>query len=87
MENLGDTDVVNPWLSNGRNKFRTVEEIVASAVWGLPRPLPRSVRVPVKLLIVCIEPRPLFPVDSRRLHQVRAVSLAIRSFFSEMLEL
>jgi hypothetical protein len=32
MENVGDTDVVNPWLSNGRNTFRTVEEIVASAV-------------------------------------------------------
>ena len=26
------TDVVNPWLSNGRNNFRSVEEIVASAV-------------------------------------------------------
>jgi hypothetical protein len=32
MENTGDTDVVNPWLSNGRNNFRTVDEIVASAV-------------------------------------------------------
>ena len=32
MENVGETDVVNPWLSNGRNDFRTVEEIVASAV-------------------------------------------------------
>jgi hypothetical protein len=32
MENVGDTDVVNPWLSNGRNHFRSVEEIVASAV-------------------------------------------------------
>jgi len=31
MENLGETDVVNPWLSNGRNSFRSVEEIVASA--------------------------------------------------------
>src|SRR5574341_407277 len=32
MENVGDTDVVNPWLSNGRNTFRTVEEIVATAI-------------------------------------------------------
>ena len=32
MENVGDVDVVNPWLSNGRNDFRSVPEIVASAV-------------------------------------------------------
>ncbi len=32
MENVGDIDVVNPWLSNGRNNFRSVEEIVSSAV-------------------------------------------------------
>ena len=32
MENVGETDVVNPWLSNGRNNFRNVEEIVSSAV-------------------------------------------------------
>jgi hypothetical protein len=32
LENLGETDVVNPWLSNGRNAFRTLDEIVASAV-------------------------------------------------------
>ncbi|MCY2953918.1 MAG: M55 family metallopeptidase [Planctomycetota bacterium] len=32
MENVGDTDVVNPWLSNGRNNFRNVGEIVSSAV-------------------------------------------------------
>jgi hypothetical protein len=32
MENVGETDVVNPWLSNGRNDFRSVEEIVSSAV-------------------------------------------------------
>ncbi|MCX5685354.1 MAG: hypothetical protein NT049_16985, partial [Planctomycetota bacterium] len=31
MENVGAADVVNPWLSNGRNSFRSVEEIVASA--------------------------------------------------------
>jgi hypothetical protein len=32
MENTGDTDVVNPWLSNGANNFRNVMEIVSSAV-------------------------------------------------------
>lgn len=32
MENVGDTDVVNPWLSNGRNNFRNVAEIVQSAI-------------------------------------------------------
>jgi hypothetical protein len=32
LENVGDSDVVNPWLSNGRNTFRTLDEIVASAV-------------------------------------------------------
>ena len=32
MENVGATDVVNPWLSSGRNSFRTLGEIVASAV-------------------------------------------------------
>jgi hypothetical protein len=32
MENTGQIDVVNPWLSNGRNNFRTVGEIVSSAV-------------------------------------------------------
>jgi len=32
MENVGDSDVVNPWLSNGRNNFRSSKEIVASAV-------------------------------------------------------
>ncbi len=32
MENVGDTDVVNPWLSNGRNNFRNVAEIVHSAI-------------------------------------------------------
>ncbi len=31
MENVGDTDVVNPWLSNGRNDFRTIKEIIESA--------------------------------------------------------
>jgi len=28
MENIGDTDVVNPWLSNGRNNYRTIPEII-----------------------------------------------------------
>ena len=23
MENVGQTDLINPWLSNGRNNFRT----------------------------------------------------------------
>ena len=32
LENMGETDVVNPWLSNGRNNFRSLDEIVASAV-------------------------------------------------------
>ncbi len=32
MENVGQADLVNPWLSNGRNNFRSVEEIVAAAV-------------------------------------------------------
>jgi hypothetical protein len=32
LENTGETDVVNPWLANGRNGFRTLDEIVASAV-------------------------------------------------------
>jgi hypothetical protein len=32
LENVGETDVVNPWLSNGRNSFRTLAEIVSSAV-------------------------------------------------------
>jgi len=32
MENVGDTDVVNPWLSNGRNNFRNVAQIVQSAI-------------------------------------------------------
>ena len=32
MENVGQTDLVNPWLSNGRNNFRNIDEIVASAI-------------------------------------------------------
>jgi len=32
MENVGSVDMVNPWLSNGHNNFRSVEEIVSSAI-------------------------------------------------------
>jgi hypothetical protein len=32
MENVGDTDVVNPWLSNGQGNYRSLEEFVASAI-------------------------------------------------------
>jgi hypothetical protein len=32
LENVGQSDVVNPWLSNGRNDFRSAEEIVAAAL-------------------------------------------------------
>src|ERR671936_204632 len=28
MENVGQTDVVDPWLSNGRNNFRNIKELV-----------------------------------------------------------
>lgn len=32
LENVGDTDVINPWLSNGRNDFRSIKEILAGAL-------------------------------------------------------
>jgi len=32
LENVGETDVINPWLSNGRNNFRSLAEIGAGAV-------------------------------------------------------
>jgi hypothetical protein len=32
LENVGETDVANPWLSNGRNSFRTLAELVAGAL-------------------------------------------------------
>ena len=32
LENAGDSDVINPWLSNGRNTFRNFGEVFASAV-------------------------------------------------------
>jgi hypothetical protein len=32
LENVGDTDIVNPWLSNGRNQGRTLKEMVDGVV-------------------------------------------------------
>lgn len=32
IENVGETDVVNPWLSNGKNDFRNIDEIVTRAL-------------------------------------------------------
>jgi hypothetical protein len=32
LENVGRTDVVDPWLTNGRNNFRNIKEVVAAAV-------------------------------------------------------
>src|SRR6516164_9711599 len=32
MENVGPTDVVDPWLFNGRNNFRNIKELVAAEV-------------------------------------------------------
>ncbi len=32
MENVGHSELVNPWLSNGSNNFRNVTEIVSSAI-------------------------------------------------------
>src|SRR5262249_30426336 len=32
MENVGQTDVVDPWLSDGRNNFRNIQEMVTAAV-------------------------------------------------------
>ncbi|MCX7047817.1 MAG: hypothetical protein NTX50_20320, partial [Candidatus Sumerlaeota bacterium] len=32
MENVGQTDIIAPWLSNGRNVYRSTAEIVSSAV-------------------------------------------------------
>lgn len=31
MENIGETDVINPWVSNSRNSFRNLEDLVAAA--------------------------------------------------------
>src|SRR5262245_53034129 len=31
LENVGETNLVNPWLSNGRNNFRSMDEVLASA--------------------------------------------------------
>ena len=32
MENIGTTDVINPWLSNGQNDFRSLDKIVARVI-------------------------------------------------------
>jgi hypothetical protein len=32
LENIGETDVINPWLSNGQGDFRDIGKIMASAV-------------------------------------------------------
>ncbi|MBM4002794.1 MAG: hypothetical protein FJ295_05820 [Planctomycetes bacterium] len=32
MENIGETEIVNPWLSNGKNDFRSIAAIVKRAV-------------------------------------------------------
>jgi hypothetical protein len=32
LENVGETEVINPWLSSGKNDFRDIEEIVAGAI-------------------------------------------------------
>jgi hypothetical protein len=32
MENIGETDVVNPWLVSGRNDFRSLDRMVARAI-------------------------------------------------------
>lgn len=32
LENVGPSDIVNPWLSNGRNDFRDLQKIVARVV-------------------------------------------------------
>jgi hypothetical protein len=32
MENVGQTDLIDPWLFNGRNNFRNIQEVVAAAV-------------------------------------------------------
>lgn len=32
MENVGQTNLVDPWLSDGRNNFRNIKEMVAAAV-------------------------------------------------------
>src|SRR5690349_3508315 len=32
LENVGQTDLVDPWLASGRTSFRNIQEIVAAAV-------------------------------------------------------
>ena len=46
MENVGDTDVVNPWvLVNGKRNWRTVEDIVAEAQAGRETDKERAVGI------------------------------------------
>src|SRR3989339_338410 len=35
LENIGTTDVINPWVSNGRNLFRNKAEIVSTCIGNL----------------------------------------------------
>ena len=45
MENIGTTDVVNPWLSNGRNNFRNIKEIVTEAMAGCETPREKALSI------------------------------------------
>ena len=45
MENVGTTDVVNPWLSNGRNNFRNMKEIVTNAMAGCETPRDKALAI------------------------------------------
>ena len=45
MENIGTTDVVNPWLSNGRNNFRNMKEIVTEAMAGCETPRDKALSI------------------------------------------
>ena len=45
MENVGTTDVVNPWLSNGRNNFRNMGEIVTNAMADCETPRDKALAI------------------------------------------
>jgi hypothetical protein len=45
MENVGTADVVNPWISNGRNNFRSREEIVAVATANCSTPREKALAI------------------------------------------
>jgi hypothetical protein len=45
MENVGTADIVNPWLSNGRNNFRSREEIVAAATANCSTPREKALSI------------------------------------------